>query len=135
MEPLSGETSVVSPARSTALRGSACLLRARYVTVVFKERRDDTDAHKTWWFAHIDYVAIVTGRLQLTREGYGVAFDGPSRSMIDNAPRVMRAIISPAGMEHLIQTSRSSEPNILWTCRGRVYAHAYPTHEGGHAEV
>jgi hypothetical protein len=78
MEPLSGETSVVPPLRSTALRGSACLLRAHDVAVVFKERRYDTDAHKTWWFAHMDQVAIVTGRLQFLREGYGVVFDVPS---------------------------------------------------------
>ena len=77
MESLSGETFVVSPLRSTALRGSACLLRAHDVAVVFKERRYDTDAPKTWWFAHIDHVVIVTGRLQLIREGYGVAFDVP----------------------------------------------------------
>ncbi len=135
MESLSGETFVVFPLRSTALRGSACLLRAHDVAVVFKERRYDTDAPKTWWFAQIEQVAIVKGRLQLTREGYGVAFDVPSRSMIDNAPRVMRAIISPAETEHLFQTSRSSEPNILWTFRGRVYAHACTTNQGGKAEV
>jgi hypothetical protein len=77
MEPLSGVTSAASLSGPTAIHGSACLLRARYVAVVFKERRYDTDAHKTWYFAHIDQVVIVTGRLQLIREGYGVAFDVP----------------------------------------------------------
>jgi hypothetical protein len=77
MKPLSGVTSAASPSGPTAIHGSACLLRARSVAVVFKARRYDTDAHKTWYFAHIDHVAIVTGRLQLLREGYGVAFDVP----------------------------------------------------------
>ena len=75
MAPLSGDTA--APSRLTPIRGSACLLRAPSVAVVFKARRYDTDAHKTWWFAHIDDVAIVTGRLQLLREGYGVVFDVP----------------------------------------------------------
>jgi hypothetical protein len=52
MEPLSGVTSAASPSGPTAIHGSACLLRARYVAVVFKARRYDTDAHKTWYFAH-----------------------------------------------------------------------------------
>jgi len=77
MAPLSGVTSAADPSGPIAIHGSACLLRARYVAVVFKERRYDTDAHKTWCFAHIDQVAIVTGRLQLLREGYGVVFDVP----------------------------------------------------------
>jgi len=77
MEPLSGVTSAASPSGPTALHGSACLLRARDVAVVFKARCYDTDAHKTWCFAHIDHVAIVTGRLQLRREGYGIVFDVP----------------------------------------------------------
>ncbi len=76
MAPLSGDTAA-APSRLTPIRGSACLLRAPSVAVVFKERRYDTDAPKTWWFAHIDHVVIVTGRLQLIREGYGVAFDVP----------------------------------------------------------
>ena len=77
MDPLSGITSAAYPSGLTAIHGSACLLRARYVAVVFKERRYDTDAPKTWWLAHIDHVAVVTGRLQLLREGYGVVFDVP----------------------------------------------------------
>ena len=56
-------------------------MRARYVAVVFKERRYDTDAPKTWWLAHIDHVAVVTGRLQLLREGYGVVFDVPDEEV------------------------------------------------------
>jgi len=81
MEPLSGVTSAASPSGPTAIHGSACLLRARDVAVVFKARRYDTDAHKTWYFAHIDQVAIVTGRLQLLREGYGVVFDVPDEEV------------------------------------------------------
>jgi len=81
MDPLSGVTSAASPSGPTAIHGSACLLRARYVAVVFKARRYDTDAHKTWYFAHIDQVAIVTGRLQLLREGYGVVFDVPDEEV------------------------------------------------------
>jgi hypothetical protein len=77
MAPLSGDTSAAAPSSLTPLRGSACLLRAPSVAVVFKERRYDTDAHKTWYFAHIDHVVIVTGRLQLLRVGYGVSFDVP----------------------------------------------------------
>ena len=77
MDLLSGVTSAAYPSGPTAIHGSACLLRARYVAVVFKARRYDTDAHKTWCFAHIDHIAIVTGRLQLLREGYGVVFDVP----------------------------------------------------------
>jgi len=81
MDPLSGVTSAASPSGPTAIHGSACLLRARYVAVVFKERRYDTDAPKTWWLAHIDHVAVVTGRLQLLREGYGVVFDVPDEEV------------------------------------------------------
>ncbi|SRR6266487_5583162 len=33
--------------------------------------------------------------------------------MIEHDPRVMRAIIDPAGTEHLFQTSRSAEPHLL----------------------
>ena len=77
MEPLSGVTSAASLFGPIAIHGSACLLRARYVAVVFKARRDDTDAHKTWCFAHMDHVAIVTDRLPLRREGYRVVFDVP----------------------------------------------------------
>ena len=76
MAPLSGDTAA-APARLTPIRGSACPLWAPSIAVVFKERRYDTDAPKTWWFTHIDQVVIVTGRLQLLREGYGVAFDVP----------------------------------------------------------
>jgi len=76
MALLSGDTAA-APSRLTPIRGSACLLRAPSVAVVFKARRYDTDAPKTWWFAHIDHVVIVKGRLQLLREGYGVAFDVP----------------------------------------------------------
>jgi hypothetical protein len=81
MEPLSGVTSAAYPSGPIALHGSACLLRAHDVAVVFKARRDDTDAHKTWWFAHRDQVAIVTGRLQRLREGYGVVFDVPDEEV------------------------------------------------------
>jgi len=81
MDLLSGVTSAAYPSGATAIHGSACLLRARYVAVVFKERRYDTDAHKTWCFAHIDHIAIVTGRLQLLREGYGVVFDVPDEEV------------------------------------------------------
>ncbi len=50
---------------------------APLVAVVCKEHRYDNGAPKTWWFTHIDHVAIVTGRLQLRREGYGIVFDVP----------------------------------------------------------
>jgi len=109
MEPLSGVTSAASLSGPIAIHGSACLLRARDVTVVFKERRYDTDAHKTWCFAHIDHVAIVTGRLQLLREGYGVVFDVPSDEVeqvytIDqdrSLPRIRASPLRPddAGLE------------------------------------
>jgi len=50
---------------------------APLVAVVFQEHRYDNGAPKTWWFAHIDHVDCVQGRLQLRREGYGVVFDVP----------------------------------------------------------
>jgi hypothetical protein len=59
-----------------AARDSAALPKPQYVAVVFKERRYD-GSHKTWFFANIDHVAIVNGRLQLTRDDYGLVFDTP----------------------------------------------------------
>jgi len=81
MEPLSGVTSAAYPSGPIAIHGSACLLRARDVAVVFKERRYDNGAPKTWLFAHIDHVDYVHGRLQLRREGYGVVFDVPDEEV------------------------------------------------------
>jgi len=50
---------------------------APLVAVVLKEHRDYNGAPKTWWCAPIAHVAIVTGRLPLRREGYGIVFDVP----------------------------------------------------------
>ena len=80
MEPLPREASAADPTRP-AIPSSESLPTAHYVAVVFKERRYDTDAHTTWCGAHMAEVAVVHGRLQRIREGYGVAFDGPSRSI------------------------------------------------------
>jgi len=81
MEPLSGVTSAAYPSGPIAIHGSACLLRARDVAVVFKERRYDNGAPKTWYFAHIDQVARIYGRVQLLRKGYGAVFDVPDEEV------------------------------------------------------
>jgi len=78
MEPLPRETPTACPhIQIQTAGGSEPLPTARYVTVVFKERRYDDGAHKTWLFANIDHVAIVNGRLQLAREHYGIVCDIP----------------------------------------------------------
>ena len=76
MEPLPREASAAHPTRPT-IPGSEALPAARCVAVVFKERRYDTDGHKTWFFTNIHHVSVVHDRLQLTREGYGLVFDVP----------------------------------------------------------
>ena len=76
MEPLPREASAAYPTRPT-IPGSEALPTAHCVAVVFKERRYDTDAPKTWFFTNIHHVSVVHGRLQLTREGYGLVFDVP----------------------------------------------------------
>jgi len=78
MELLPQQTATVYPHQQTTVPESASLPRAQYrVAVVFKERRYDNGAHKTWFFANIDHVTIVNRRLQLGREDYGLAFDVP----------------------------------------------------------
>lgn len=77
MESLPRETPAAYPHMQIAARSSEPLPKAQYVTVVFKERRYDDGAHKTWFFANIHHVAIVNGRLHLTREDYGLVFDMP----------------------------------------------------------
>jgi hypothetical protein len=76
MEPLPREASAADP-RRPAIPGSESLPTAYYVAVVFKERRYDDGGHKTWFFTNIHHVAVVQGRLQLIREGYGLVFDVP----------------------------------------------------------
>jgi hypothetical protein len=76
MEPLPREASAADPHRPV-IPGSESLSRARCVAVVFKERRYDDGRHKTWFFTNIHHVAVVHGRLQLIREGYGLVFDVP----------------------------------------------------------
>ena len=68
MELLSRNTSAPSPHRQTA-------------AVVFKTRRYDTGAPKTWLFANVDHVAIVQGRVQLRRDDYGLIFDVPAEEV------------------------------------------------------
>jgi hypothetical protein len=77
MEPLPRETSGVRPERPAALQQSASVPMAPYVAIIFKERRYDTGAHKIWFFANIHHVAIVNGRVQLTRQGFGLVLDVP----------------------------------------------------------
>jgi len=76
MEPLPREASAADPTRP-AIPSSESLPTAHYVAVVFKERRYDNGGHKTWFFTNIHHMAVVHGRLQLIREGYGLVFDVP----------------------------------------------------------
>jgi len=54
---------------------------ASCVAVVFKEHRYEDGAPKTWYFANIDQVERIHGRVQLRREGYGVVFDVPEEEV------------------------------------------------------
>ncbi|SRR6266508_2493949 len=81
MEPRQRQIPPPYPQRQTAVRESEPLPTAPFVAVVFKEHRYEDGAPKTWLFAQIDQVAVVNGRLQLSREGYGMVFDVPSEEV------------------------------------------------------
>jgi len=76
MEPLLQELHVAHNSPPTLTPVHEPLPKTRYVVVVSKERRYD-GAHKIWAFSGIYAIAIVNGRLQLIREGYGLVFDMP----------------------------------------------------------
>lgn len=77
MESLPREAPAAYPHMQIAARDNEPLPKPQYVAVVFKERRYDDGSHKTWFFANIHHVAIVNGRLHLTRDDYGLVFDTP----------------------------------------------------------
>jgi hypothetical protein len=81
MQPQQRPTPPLFPPIPIDVSPQASPSAAPLVAVVFKEHRDDNGAPKTWWFAHIDHIDDVQGRLQLRREGYGVVLDVPAEEV------------------------------------------------------
>lgn len=76
MESLPQESPAACPLFQTTRRENDTAPASHYVVIVFKQRRYD-GSRKIWAFSGIHAIAIVCGRLHLTREGYGLVFDMP----------------------------------------------------------
>jgi hypothetical protein len=81
MQPPQRQTPPPSLPRPPDVREREPLPTAPVVAVVFKEHRYEDGAPKIWYFAQIDQVACLHGRVQLLREGYGVVFDVPNEEV------------------------------------------------------
>jgi len=132
------------------------------VAVVFKEHRYEDGTPKTWYFAQIEsggsqpwtFTAAPQGlwrRLRRARRGGRAGLYHRQGQGLTQRPRVAVAARVTAGLERTapggarvwqivharrrvaqVQSGRECGPH---PCRGRVYAPACPTHQGGNAAV